>query len=914
MAQQSVLNNKGLHSSPNPHSAAPPGSLVRTINTVIRYKDVLEPRRGFPWFEHETDTPTTFGGSSDRSNEGVFFNGGLVIQYAANKLARVVTGTGATDYSGTYTPVDADLLRMKFVEIAQNLYLNTNVGVRVLESLLSTPGNAGAPIARDLDAVLLAQAPWFSVDYSTTGFMLPDTAVAYRYVWGVKDSHGNVKLGAPSGRVVVRNRIPVPAGDVVRATNVVTVTVFPTQATTGDVVALINHDATFGAGPFTLASGSTTSFTYPETATDATSGQVYCYGFQNGYVTLNVPIPAGVTTSHFLQVYRTEQTEHGTDEPSEDFYLVNETFPASADISAGFLVVSDRTPDSQLADPLYTNPNDGDGADAAKYPPPVGSDMCLWDGRLWCFNTFDKHRFNLRVVGVGSPDGIQNNDTLTIAGTTLTAKTGSTSLPTQFLVTTGDLPAQNIEYTARSLIACINANSVALGLVAYYASGVEDPPGEILLEEIGIGGAGYTVYASRPASWGPALTNSSSGAQTSENDSRPHAASYSENGEPEAFPLTNWLPIAPKGFKVLRGKPFRDKLFVFAENRKVYTVSGPAPYRVDELDGTAQLIAPDSVVVHNNQVMAFTDQGVGILTDSGMRLVSVDLEDQLLDVLALDPAVVRKLSFGYSYEEDRLYTVWVPTNNTDTACQLAFVYNSVLSVWTAWDGSRTWGNVSPYDTKLYLGDGDKNRLRVERKTLDRTDYADESLLLNISAVNSSIEVVLVDATGVAVGDLLLQSDSQRSLILEVDGNTLTLTPPAEDFVVTTTNVLKAFTSSGKYQPAAPGGPCVMKNFRDCTFHFGDFVCQEMDVTFDSETYAAEAISKLKPYAGYGTGGFGEGPFGNPSVLRNRRVEVPANHNQAAMLRVGFSVHEAYALWRIHGYTLNYEGGGDGGRP
>jgi hypothetical protein len=61
-----------------------------------------------------------------------FYGSGRVVQYSeggSEKLAYSTTAGGSwTAYSGTYSPVDTSLLRMKFVEANQNLYFNTSVG------------------------------------------------------------------------------------------------------------------------------------------------------------------------------------------------------------------------------------------------------------------------------------------------------------------------------------------------------------------------------------------------------------------------------------------------------------------------------------------------------------------------------------------------------------------------------------------------------------------------------------------------------------------------------------------------------------------------------------------------------------------------------------------------------------------
>ena len=910
MATHPVLKAAGLYTADNPFTAVPEGAMVKAENAVMRYRHKVNCRRGQEYHPYDGDSDfTTFGLDADRSNEAVFYDDGFVVHAATNKLCRGGDAITPTDYSGTYAPVDATQQRMKFVEANSNLYFNTSVGVKLLTSLTATPAAAGVPRAFD---VLSQYSETALYVVESDGWMAADTACAYKFVWALKDANDNVKRGVPSRQQIVRNRMDIPAGSMVRNANVVTVTVLHSLVV-GDTVTVLNPDVNFAAGPHTLTVvPNVFSFRYAETAANFTSLQTYYLGGDRN-VHLGVSIPPGITTSHFLQVYRTAETDDADTTPDTEFFLQSEIFPSSAEITAGGLEFTDRTPTEELGPPLYTNPNTGDGIAAAKFPPIIGKDMCWFDNRLWLFNTTDKQRFHLRLLGVGSPDGIQNNDTITINGTTFTAKTSPTPGGTQFqIVTANDSSGKNIRATAGALIQILNANYDTTGILAYYESGEEGAPGMILLEAAELGEDVFSVYASRIASWGPALTVGSSGAVESVNDRRPHGASFSTQNEPEAFPLTNWIPIGNPGKEILRAIPFRDKLFAFAENGKAYTVSGPYPYRVDELDGSAKLIAPDSVKIHANQCFALTDQGVGILTDAGFRIVSTGIEDDLLDVMRLDPEVITQRAFAVSYESERQYQIWLPTDDDDTCAQIAFVYNSLHGTWTKWVAERTWGLVSPADGKLYMGDGTTNRMRRERKALDRTDFVDEQFAVNIVS-KSGLAFTLTSSTGITVGDMLWQSENQKSIVTAIDGNVVTVFND-EDFDLGFCWCFVAIDVSLKFSAIAPGGPSTTKTFRAITAHFEEFFSRSFEANFDTEVDIVEDTATLKTPPSYGLTNYGGTPYGDPLGMRNRRVEVTRDHVSGGLLRVGFTVREAYAIWTLLGFTLEYEMAGEGGRP
>lgn len=985
MPLQSVLKLAGLATADNPHSSVSEGALVRAQNGVLRYRNTFEPRRGQGYKRIGSSNQATSAGAV--STEGVWYQDALVLHHGTATLARDAGAATFTNYSGTLTPPDAASLRTKFLEMAGNLYFTTSAGIYGIDVVSATPVLSGVPAALgDLRDDPVGTAPFTDDD----GWMASDTVAAYQYSWAIKDANGNLKEGAPGPIHIVRNRIDAASGSVSRTANVVTATTDHYHGlTTGDVVTLLTPNATFLAGPHTVTVTGFTTFTYAEVAANATSAIDFEYGASRN-TALQPYIPPGIGLTHFCRIFRSKSQDDADSLPPAEVFLVQEVTPTATDISAGYLAaVTDRTPDSQLSVAAYWNANTGDGAlqDVAKYRPPMAKDLLQWDGRAWALNTTDRHRFSLRLLGIGTPDGVQVNDTITIADVTFTAKT-SPAVGINFYIKNGATTSIAIERTARDLVRVLN--SIHPNVIAYYMSGVNDPPGMILIEERAVGGAAFTLggtgfymQASRGVSWAPllppllsintaALTRAGStvtatttanhgfstgqvvrlyaqdgtadanyahglktitvtGATTftyseagttvasleayfvhgvqaqSVNDRRAHAGSYSEIDEPEAFPLNNWVPIAPKGVELLRGIACRDRMYCFGDNGRAYSVSGPAPYRVEEIDGSARLIAPDSVVVHSNQVFALTDQGVGILTDAGFRIISKGIEDVVLDCLALTPAILSRYAFGVSYESERQYQLWLPTSNSDTCAEAGYIYNSLDNTWSGpWVGNRSWGRVSPVDGKLYMGDGTYGYVREERKSFDRTDYADEALAVTVASQSGDV-VTLVSASGVVVGDVLEQG-ATKALITSINSNSCAVLPSGLTFTAAAATVYKSYEVALKWAPITLGSPRQMKTWRDVTFHFREYLTALMEGTFDTEENLTAGSRSIKRSPSYVAA-----TYALTLGLRNHRVDVSDDHKMAAMLRVGLTIREAYAQWAVHGFTVDFELGGTGSR-
>lgn len=395
----------------------------------------------------------------------------------------------------------------------------------------------------------------------------------------------------------------------------------------------------------------------------------------------------------------------------------------------------------------------------------------------------------------------------------------------QVLLSSAITPSQQIDETARSLVNVINQN-VGEIVQAYYLSGAEDLPGQILLEARDISTPQFflalnnTAYSSQfnPAlpvfktgttntgttttitsvahgftngdkvlifdttttpNIGGVYTISSVTVNTfvinvetlvagnvkildaeqvfSENEVAPNRIYFSKFQLPEAVPVLNFFDVGPKDKAILRILALRDSLFVFKEDA-IYRITGvQAPnFTVSLFDSSTILNSPDSAVVLNNQIFCLTTQGIAQVTDTGVDIISRPIEDQIQKVI-IQNLNYKSASFGVGYETDRAYLLWVPFDKTDTKGTKCFRYNTFTQCWTEWIKTNTCGVVNFGDNKLYLGSG-TNVIERERKTLDRTDYADYQFTLSIGAnsVNNTT-VTLSSNIGIDPTDIVVQT-------------------------------------------------------------------------------------------------------------------------------------------------------------
>lgn len=198
MAITANLKALGLNTDPNLLSV-PEGSLVEASNVVIRKNDIVESRRGYKLYGE------AIGTSTDRVTQLSEYRN-RILAYYSDKLLFDDGSGDFSQFSGSFSPTETGL-RIKSVVANGNYYFTTSDGIKKISatssSQFSTSSdyiiNAGGIKAIDLAAAINYQYK------STTGFLVQDSAVAYRVVWGYKDANENLILGSPSPRAEVYN-------------------------------------------------------------------------------------------------------------------------------------------------------------------------------------------------------------------------------------------------------------------------------------------------------------------------------------------------------------------------------------------------------------------------------------------------------------------------------------------------------------------------------------------------------------------------------------------------------------------------------------------------------------------------------------------------------------------------------------
>lgn len=618
-------------------------------------------------------------------------------------------------------------------------------------------------------------------------------------------------------------------------------------------------------------------------------------------VSLTFTIPSGISTSDFYQVYRSKESASSTDEPTDELQLVYEKNPSGAEITALSVTFTDSTPVSLMGASLYTNASQ-EGIAESNDEPPFASDIALFKNFTFFANVKTKHKLSIKLLSAGG-SGLVNDDTITINGVVFTAKGSETIASGYFKVSTGGSASQNISDTAQSLVKVINQYTSNTAIYAYYVSGFQDLPGQILLMKRTLDNSSFAVSVSRAGAW-------DIGTGTSSNDQFQNGLMWSKNQQPEHVPTAHVEFVGSKNYPIRRIIALRDSLFILKADGVFRLTGSGGSWSIDPLDTSTRIIAPDSASVVNNQIFCLADQGIAAISDIGVQVMSRPIEDQINNLISEDYEKLKELSFGVSYETDRKYILYTIANNSDNYPTQAFVYNTFTQAWTTWTKDAKHAFVNPADDKIYLCNPSDKHVLQERKSLTYTDYIDEEVD-GFSIVSSSgYSVVLNTTAGLDVGYLLYSSASVFSVITAVSASTNTVTVnDIRTWTPGSITVNKVITCVIEYTSQHFNNPGVMKHFQEVALLFRETNFIDGVISFFTDLSGGyENTTFYGNYGGalWGLFLWGSIPWGGAIRPKPIRVFVPREKSRGSLLSPKMTIANGYAKWALNGLSIQYE--------
>lgn len=923
-----MVTFKGLGTGYNPLDPEAEGGCWVADNVVFRQPGIVEPRLGFTL---TSGIPgTTYGStqlvyydsriiSYDREQQNMF----QTSAYSSPGVSwSAVSGGTSIGLPITSGPAYQD--RLPYATAQQCLFWGTSAGMKVMESGTGALSAAGIPRAPDIPSVTLSAGAgawaWSNSNNSK---------VAYSAVWGYKDSFNRVILGPPSGRVIVANSA---AADRF-TTSYIPV---PPWATTSNFVRLYRSETS--AGP-SVDPDENQYLVYEQKVADVaftvTTGNL---SKANGSTTVTATYTAhGLSVNDYVQIslqgtetYFRSGIYQVTAVPTADTFQYSDGLNNGSGSSktsgnatkvAPCIVINDYTPDSLLQDPLYTNPADGEGLLASNYQPPVAGSMAWWQDRMWFGNTKSKHRFNLRMLGIGAPNGVQAADTITVAGVTFTASAGAPASALEFQVSAASTVALQVEETSKNLVQAINQR-LAGQYQAYYVSGANEPPGKILIEEYGLGGSSFTVYASRQGSWHPYLTTGSTGAVASDNDQVVNRVYYSKIGQPEAVPLLNYVDVGEKNAPILGIYGLGTTLYVFKTDG-LFTITGQGVFRVSLLDSTLVLRAVHSLAAIGDVLYALASTGVVAISSTGIRVVDTPIHDLIQSILTRHTLLSDVQGVGDPRFGE--YTLLFPTSLLISI--RALVYNAKNRAWATHsdeDSIRfTCGCLVPAASsssvpfKVFGTVGTMHSwtnsvasgaMYIENHAGTYLDYGDDCLnTVTVSAASAT--TVTLSAGTLVVGDGAYGSGSKTLVVTAVQGGgvyTVTWSPshPTGGLPASYTRYRRIISDVRSLPVASRNG--ALQHTPAAVVHFKD---RQASLLY---LYAASNLSTSPETVALGFAAASDGgalPGNTYSFKSNDRAAIPQVKQRNASLSVGLKCTQAFGFFQLLGIDIQVTGEG-----
>jgi len=618
-------------------------------------------------------------------------------------------------------------------------------------------------------------------------------------------------------------------------------------------------------------------------------------------VDLVVTIPTGVTTSWFVQVYRSSAVDNTAAEiePSDELGLVYEANPSSGEITAKSMTITDIVPDALRGATIYTAPSQ-EGSAFQNERAPLAKDIAVFRDTVFYGNTTSKHRFIFTLLSADGANGLALDNTVTIGGIAYTAKASETVASAQFQRYTAGSASQDIRDTALSLVRVINQHTSST-VYAYYLSGPDDLPGKILVEERGIGGNTFTVASNANAlAFSPQIDV----AESSTNDRYKNGLMWGKPNTSDGVPLANFKEVGDRDKELLRLVPLRDALYVFKEDEGIYKVTGYYPdFNIELLDSSAKLIGAETPAILNNQIYCLTDQGVTVVSD-GTKVISRPIEQDILNLFGSGTSLVASTAFGVAYESDRKYYLFLPQTSADTYATNAFVFNSFTNSWVRHVLSKTCGVV--YQNELYLGDALSNYINKERKTYTYQDYVDYGFSTTVTAINDRVLSIDSGSDNIVAGDIIYQSATVFAVVTAVDSIASTVTIETDPgFTAAAADVLKAIDTEITWTPVTTSNPGIQKQYHTTTLLFKEDFSGDGELGFSTDLSQFEESVTISG-SGIGLWGmfpYGERPWGGVPLKRPARQWVPRNKQRCSQLTVTFRHYYGYSNWQLQGITV-----------
>lgn len=590
-------------------------------------------------------------------------------------------------------------------------------------------------------------------------------------------------------------------------------------------------------------------------------------------VTLTITIPNGLTTQYFVQVYRTANTNSASVPPGNNFQLAIEQQLTTGELTAKSITITDSVPDSLLGAFIYTA--DGQPTNFPNNTPPLALDLTTFQGMTFYVNFTTIQSADATLDSVGAPNGLQIGDTFSITDTggpttyTYTGHATNVAASRFFAIVTSGTIAQNIDATARNLVAMINQDPSNTLFYAYYITGENILPGAITITAQNLQQVQFFINSSRQTPWTPSIPTAGS-SYISSNNSQPNGFLVSKVNQPEAVPASfeYLLQAGDTNIIIYRAVALQDAVYMFTSGG-IFRVTGTDPTSLQTLlfDSSALIEGLNTPAVLNNSIYYFSVQGICSVSSGGNQIMSRNIERDLLELSELPN--FSSLVYGITYESDRAYFLFTNSETITSSVVQEYRYNWITQTYTLWTRSSTAAIVNKNVDRLYMADS-AGHVYKERKTFTETDYADQSYAVTINTIGTG-QFTMASVANILVDDVIQQTNAGIVSTTQVtDVNHLTnvvLVTSTAGFVTGSATNYRSIPTAITYCPIHGGFAEYVKKWTAWQFMFSDANFNTLTVTMQSDWSVAAETQGLVPIisGGWGTLPWGTVPWGVSTI-------------------------------------------------
>lgn len=450
---------------------------------------------------------------------------------------------------------------------------------------------------------------------------------------------------------------------------------------------------------------------------------------------------AGLVAGDILELYRTDGVLNAGSvlvDPGDTLKLVNTHVLTSGEISAGLFQVTDtqvmtapfyQTPGREL----YTNPGQETALQANRQPN-INTTQAVFKNYTFFGNITERPAWTFalptgmadsaapslpaawRANGIGTRRGAgtvtissntitgisaadivglkigqvwANSTGIFAAGTTITA-VGGTSVTLSTNALTGAatfafsdqilLDGVQVPFGsyARLLDAVTNDYEITSDTAINIASSVLVTGATVTLEPIRPNKATVTVAATNGANYQEPVPEFNATAKTISRKNTPNLLQWSKDSEPEHVPPSNEINVGTG--TIIAMAATKNALWIFCTDG-LYRLSGDAPpWRVDLMDPSCIIVAPQALTQMRDVIYAYTNYGIVGVSDSGIEELTTNVLASVFPgpQFTANPAITMA-----SNEFDSEVLVSLNDGNV-------YVFNTVQKAWTTLvDATRT---------------------------------------------------------------------------------------------------------------------------------------------------------------------------------------------------------------------------------